>query len=192
MKKLLLLLVAGLMLQSCATVFAPTQKTHIAASEKGAKVVVNGFDKGFTPIVLKLKADDFVEISKPGFETKTVNVGSKFNGVSILNLTSLLGWGIDAITGAIKKPEYKTYKVTLDGVVEVMEDKVIVKQNKVVEVHIGMDIMSFRANYPAAHLHSLESGKAVYMMGDKLIHFENDKLIKIGGSGTETLTLKKN
>ena len=192
-KVLLLVVVAGMTLQSCATIFAPSQKTHIASSEKGAKIVVNGLDMGTTPAVLKLKADDFIEISKPGFETKTVNVGSKFNGVSILNLGSLLGWGIDAITGSIMKPEYKTYKVTLEGIMEVEEGTTIkVKRNEVVEVHIGMDIIDFKNNYPLAKLHSLESGKAVYMYGDKLVYFENDKLIKIGASGSETLTYKKN
>ena len=39
---------------------------------------------------------------------------SKFNGVSILNLFGLLGWGIDAATGSLKKYDTKVYNITLD------------------------------------------------------------------------------
>ena len=118
MKKVLLLLtiVGTLTLQSCASIIAPSQKTYVKASEKGAVVTVNGNEVGMTPLVTKLKADDVVEISKKGFDTKTIIIGSKFNAVSILNGFSILGWGIDLITGAVSKPEFKSYKVTLDGV----------------------------------------------------------------------------
>ena len=36
-----------------------------------------------------------------------------FNAVSILNLTNLLGWGIDFATGALNKFDKKGYDITL-------------------------------------------------------------------------------
>ena len=40
-------------------------------------------------------------------------VDSKFNTIAILNLFSLLGWGIDAITNSLKIPDTRMYQVTL-------------------------------------------------------------------------------
>ena len=81
--------------------------------EKGATVSVNGIEKGNTPIQLKLKVDDVITFEKEGFETKTVVVDGKFNFVSILNGFNLLGWVIDAATGALQVPDTKVINVTL-------------------------------------------------------------------------------
>ena len=37
-----------------------------------------------------------------------------FNGIAILNLFSILGWGIDFATGALNKFDTKGYDITLD------------------------------------------------------------------------------
>ena len=37
-------------------------------------------------------------------------IDKTFNYVSIINLTDVLGWAIDAATGAIMKPEFKFYE----------------------------------------------------------------------------------
>lgn len=39
---------------------------------------------------------------------------SKFNSVAIINLFGILGWGIDAATGSIKKYDTKVYNISLD------------------------------------------------------------------------------
>ncbi len=39
---------------------------------------------------------------------------SKFNLVSIINGFSLIGWGVDAITGSLKRVDTKYVKVTLE------------------------------------------------------------------------------
>ena len=39
---------------------------------------------------------------------------SKFNLVAILNGFSIIGWGIDAITGSLKRVDTKYVKVTLE------------------------------------------------------------------------------
>lgn len=39
---------------------------------------------------------------------------SKFNLVAILNGLSIIGWGIDALTGSLKRVDTKYVKVTLE------------------------------------------------------------------------------
>jgi hypothetical protein len=115
MKKIITIFVTALLLSSCATLFTGG-KARVALNTpktEGTTVSVNGFEKGQTPIQLKLKADDIITFSKEGYETKTVVVDSKFNTVAILNLFSLLGWGIDAITESLKIPDSKVINVTL-------------------------------------------------------------------------------
>ena len=85
----------------------------ISSSQKGTTVLVNGIEKGLAPITLRLKADDMITFQKDGFEDRTVIVDSKFNTIAVLNLFSILGWGIDAISGAIKVPDTRVYNVTL-------------------------------------------------------------------------------
>ena len=62
---------------------------------------------------MKLKADDILTFEKEGYDSKTVVIGDKFNTIAILNLFSLLGWGIDAVTGSLKIPDQKLVNVTL-------------------------------------------------------------------------------
>lgn len=38
-------------------------------------------------------------------------INKNFNAVSVINLLDVLGWGIDAATGAITKPEFKFYQI---------------------------------------------------------------------------------
>lgn len=115
MKKTLSLLAVFLMITSCATVFTGG-KGRVAMNtpkQSGTTVSVNGIERGVTPIQLKVKPDDIITFEKEGFETKTVVVDSKFNAVAILNLFSILGWGIDAVTGSLKVPDTKVVNVTL-------------------------------------------------------------------------------
>ncbi|WP_230383937.1 hypothetical protein [Pedobacter endophyticus] len=63
--------------------------------------------KGFTGQTLTLKLD--------GYETKTMQPTTTFNAVAVLNFFGLLGWGIDAATGAMMKYDPKVYEFTLDA-----------------------------------------------------------------------------
>ena len=115
MKKIYSILLVTILMSSCATLFTGG-KGRVAMNtpnQSGTTVSVNGIERGTTPIQLKVKADDIITFEKEGFETKTVVVDSKFNAVAILNLFSILGWGIDAITGALKVPDTKVVNVTL-------------------------------------------------------------------------------
>lgn len=52
-----------------------------------------------------------VKAESPAYTTETVIINKSFNAVSVINLLDILGWGIDAATGAMTKPEFKFYQI---------------------------------------------------------------------------------
>ena len=60
-------------------------------------------NRGFDETVVKAEA--------PSYTTETVIINKNFNAVSVINLLDILGWGIDAATGAMTKPEFKFYQI---------------------------------------------------------------------------------
>ena len=116
MKKFLCLLSFMFLFNSCATILTSGKAMVRIDSKdvKGATVLVNGLEKGSTPVSLKVKAEDMITLEKEGYDSRTVTVDSKFNGIAILNLFSILGWGIDAITNSLKIPDTRIYTMTLE------------------------------------------------------------------------------
>ncbi|MEH0008192.1 MAG: hypothetical protein V6Z82_05665 [Flavobacteriales bacterium] len=49
-----------------------------------------------------------------GYKTRVIRPDRKFNTVSIINLGSLIGWGVDAATGALMKYGKKGYDIALE------------------------------------------------------------------------------
>lgn len=115
---LLILLVGIVLLSGCATILSGTSQTvKVNSVPSGAKVQVDGIDRGVTPAALKLKKGNegqIITLKMEGYETKTFQPETSFNGVAILNMFSLLGWGIDAVTGAIYKYSPRYYEVELE------------------------------------------------------------------------------
>lgn len=113
-----LLLAGAFSLTSCATIFTGTSDAiTFNSSPEGAKVYEAGVEKCTTPCTYKVSrslSQKTVELRKEGYENKVVGLDSKFNSVSILNLFGLLGWGIDAATGSLKKYDTKVYEIKLD------------------------------------------------------------------------------
>jgi hypothetical protein len=115
----------------------------------GAKVFVNGFEKGTTPVQIKVKADDRVDFKLDNYKERVVVMDSKFNLVAILNGFSIIGWGVDAITGSLKRVDTKYVKVSLENsdkiaFIEYMNngkiDKISVDKNsKVIETVIVLN-----------------------------------------------------
>jgi len=117
MKNFKLIILCGILLlsTSCATIFTGSKRRVLFESNpSGAKVFVNGFEKGKTPINLKVKADDRIDFRLDGYRERVVVMDSNFNLVSILNGISLIGWGVDALTGSLKRVDTKYVKVTLE------------------------------------------------------------------------------
>ncbi len=101
---------------SCATIFTGSSRKVLFETEPtGAKLFVNGIEKGITPIQLNVKADDKIDFRLENYSEKVIVMDSKFNLVSILNGFSIIGWGIDAISGSLKRVDTKYVKVTLEN-----------------------------------------------------------------------------
>tara|TARA_B100000401_G_C52459790_1_gene555986 strand:- start:249 stop:605 length:357 start_codon:yes stop_codon:yes gene_type:complete len=103
---------------SCATILTGSkQDIYFESSPKGAKVLVNGFEQCKTPCTVPLKkklVTGNVQIVMDGYESTTVSLSKSFNPISILNLLGIIGWAVDAGTGAIKEFDNSAHKVTLE------------------------------------------------------------------------------
>lgn len=106
----------ALLTSSCASILTGSQRKVLFETDPaGAKVFVNGHEKGTTPTQLRVKADDRIDFRIDNYKEKVVVMDSKFNLVSIINGFSLIGWGVDALTGSLKRVDTKYVKVTLDA-----------------------------------------------------------------------------
>lgn len=117
LKIAIIFLIISILANSCATVFTGTkQNVQINTSPPGAKVLVDGIERGTTPLALRLKKGSegqVITIKMEGYETKVFQPETDVNFVSVLNLFNLLFWGIDAATGALWKYDPKYYEFEL-------------------------------------------------------------------------------
>jgi hypothetical protein len=92
---------------ACATIFSGTQQMLSVNSEPpGAKIYLNNQFKGRTPALfeIKRKLDAYsVVLKKDSFEDYNGTLENRLNPVAIVNLFDVLGWGIDAVSGALMK-----------------------------------------------------------------------------------------
>lgn len=139
-----------LLTTSCASIFTGSKRNVLFESDpSGAKVFVNGFEKGITPVQIKVKAEDRVDFRLDNYKERVVVMDSNFNLVAILNGFSIVGWGIDALSGSLKRVDTKYVKVTLEkdekvAFVNYMENGNIAKvnineQDKVIETVIVLN-----------------------------------------------------
>lgn len=148
MKKLSksLVLCSIILFSSCASIFTGSKRSVLFESNPpGAKIYVNGFEQGVTPTQIKVKADDRIDFRLDGYKERVVVMDSNFNLVAILNGFSIIGWGIDALTGSLKRVDTKYVKVDLESesaaIAEYLKngniDKVDINtKNKVIETLI--------------------------------------------------------
>ena len=93
------------LLSGCATVFKGTSNNvNFSSDPSAAKVYVNGYLMGSTPVKLKLESKKVyqIEFKKEGFETKTFTITNHV-GVGWVILDIVLGLVpviVDAATGA--------------------------------------------------------------------------------------------
>ena len=117
MRRLILLSIPLFLLSSCATILSgTTESIQFDSNVKGAVVEMDGVEVGRTPHTMKVKKsfNGVMTISADGYEDKKFELQKSFNGIAILNLFSILGWGIDFATGALNKFDTKGYDITLD------------------------------------------------------------------------------
>lgn len=119
MKRIGFILFAAISMSSCATIFCGS-KTKVTfnsdISEKATLTIDGRKHTNVTfPYTTKIKRgfdETVVKAEAPSYETATIIIIDKnFNAVAVLNLLDILGWGIDAATGAMMKPEFKFYDI---------------------------------------------------------------------------------
>lgn len=149
MKKLMVSSLSLLLLTSCATILTgSSRKVLLESNPSGAVVYVNGMERGTTPTLIKLKADDRLDFRLRDYKDKVVVVDSRFNLVAIINVVSLVGWGIDALTGSLRRVKTKYIKVDMDAAALAVHGymekgkitKVVIdEKNQVIETTIVLD-----------------------------------------------------
>lgn len=105
---------------SCATIFSGTSDQILFTSEpSGARIIMDDYVVGKTPIMLDVRrrlGGLWVTFELEGHEPQYQKLDAKFNTVSIINLTCLLCWGIDAATGALVRYGMPSIYVELEPV----------------------------------------------------------------------------
>lgn len=96
-------------------------------------------ERGVTPIQLKVEADDRVDFRSEGYNERVVIMDSKFNLVAILNGFSIIGWGVDALTGSLKRVDTKYVRVTLDKISPSSEVAAYLDKGKIKDVRVDTD-----------------------------------------------------
>jgi hypothetical protein len=107
-----------LSLSACATLFTGTRDTiSFNSTPAGATILIDGIEMGKTPATILVKrslGDKLVTLKMPGYQDRTFALSKTFNVVSVLNLGSILGWGVDAATGAVFKYDRFSYEMELE------------------------------------------------------------------------------
>jgi hypothetical protein len=103
----------------CASILkGTTQDIPMTSIPSGADVLVDGSLIGQTPLKaqLKRKNDHLVTIQKAGYQTKSVAVVKDVGGAVWGNVIAggLIGWGVDASTGAQYNLTPKTISIELE------------------------------------------------------------------------------
>ena len=105
---------------SCASIFCGTKAkvTFDCNVKNGVDLTIDGIKHHSVefPFTTKIKRgfeDTIVKAEAENHKTETIVIDKTFNPVSIINLCDVLGWGIDAATGAITKPANSYYQIEL-------------------------------------------------------------------------------
>lgn len=134
MKKSILLILCVFLFSSCASIFCGSYKKVTLDSNVPVKanLTIDGrkYKNVSFPFVAKVKrgfSETSIKAEAEKYEPTYLLIDKTFNPVAILNLTSILGWGIDAATGAMMKPEFNYYELEFRPIQE--DSKPVVKAN---------------------------------------------------------------
>lgn len=113
-----MIIVLGMSGMGCATIVnGTTQKISVSSDPPGATVTVDGNEVYTTPATIKVsrKRDHVVTIAKEGFATEQIPLIRTLSGAVAGNILAggLIGWGVDAISGAQFKIMPKTITVSM-------------------------------------------------------------------------------
>lgn len=112
----------------CATIVkGTTQAIPISSDPSGADILLDGMLVGTTPsdVEVKRKRDHLVVIEKKNYSPKSIAVVKNVGGAVWGNIIAggLIGWGVDAASGAQNNLTPKTISVKLEPIEEGSEAK---------------------------------------------------------------------
>ena len=118
MKPFITLICVGLLMSSCETPFfrSKAKVTFDGEISEKATLTIDGLKHTNVtfPYTTKIRRgfdETVVKIESPNYTASPIIINKNFNAVSVINLLDVLGWGIDAATVAITKPEFKFYQI---------------------------------------------------------------------------------
>lgn len=113
----LILATSIVLFTSCATIFTGTKdRISFTTNPAGATVYIDGIEQCKTPCSTGVKrklGNNDVEFKLDGYDARIITLSKEFNIISVINLTNLLGWGIDALSGAMMQYDKKAYDIEL-------------------------------------------------------------------------------
>lgn len=114
----LLAVLATAAVVACATIMHGSgQEVSVASTPTGARVIVDGSEKGFTPYVADLKRKDkhVIRIELDGYQPYEVPIVRSTSGWVWGNIVfgGLIGLAVDAMTGSIYKLKPEQVEATL-------------------------------------------------------------------------------
>lgn len=110
-------------LTGCATIVkGTTQEIPVASEPTGARVSVDGTSAGTTPttVTLSRKSNHMVTIEKDGYQSESVAITKSMGAAVAGNIIAggLVGWGVDAVSGAQYNLNPTTVNVRLQPLAE--------------------------------------------------------------------------
>ena len=138
----------------CASIVkGTTQAIPVSSNPSGADVTLDGNKVGQTPVSVevKRKSDHLMTISKPGYESENIAITRNLGGAVFGNIIAggLVGWGVDAVSGAQYNLTPATISVTLYKSGQVPESRLadrndaatfIAELKQLDELHAGKQI----------------------------------------------------
>lgn len=141
-----------LIVVACATILKGSlERVDFGSNPSAARVTVNGYNMGMTPLQLQLESHKiyFIEFSKPGYRTKTVVLNSSLSGgwVILDILFGLLPLAIDAATGSWYNLETNTVYAVLvplqgEGKEETPADTLDIEHIEPLPIHFELILTS--------------------------------------------------
>lgn len=121
--KITLAILLLLLMTSCATIFCGSKKRIVLESNMTeAKVITvdgNKYRNVTFPFPVKIRRgfnETIIKGEVDGYAPSVLTINKDFNAVSVINFFNLIGWGIDAATGAMMKPKFKSYELFFEPI----------------------------------------------------------------------------
>jgi hypothetical protein len=114
---LVLAIAITISIQSCATLFTPSkQSITFESTPPGAKVSINGIDKGVTPCVVMVKKQlesPTITYRLEGYETRNFDLEKSLALASVFNTINIFGWLIDIASGKVTSYDNTLYQMEM-------------------------------------------------------------------------------